>query len=139
MEFLQNWRPRQLARRWRFRWRTWGELNWLICVRQCIARQRHAGKRLRLSPTTRISMCGRPPSSETRNCYWPGGKMDVEGLHEDGFTEHFGGDSMQGKKRERWIELCELAAKEQDPVKLLSLVEEINRLLDERDQELTEQ
>jgi hypothetical protein len=30
---------------------------------------------------------------------------------------------------ERWKELCALASKEQDPDKLLALVEEINRLL----------
>ncbi|MFZ0584280.1 MAG: hypothetical protein WAN72_04765 [Candidatus Acidiferrales bacterium] len=36
---------------------------------------------------------------------------------------------MQGETRERWQELCEQAAKEQDPTKLLELVEEINRLL----------
>jgi hypothetical protein len=33
--------------------------------------------------------------------------------------------------RESWLELCELAAKEQDPDKLLSLTREINRLLEE--------
>ena len=36
---------------------------------------------------------------------------------------------MQGKTRERWQELCEQAATEQDPTKMLELVEEINRLL----------
>jgi hypothetical protein len=37
---------------------------------------------------------------------------------------------MQGKARERWRELCEQAANEQDPRKLLEIVvEEINRLL----------
>jgi hypothetical protein len=36
---------------------------------------------------------------------------------------------MQGKTRERWQELCEQAAKEQDPAKMLLIVEEINRLL----------
>jgi DnaJ-domain-containing protein 1 len=38
-------------------------------------------------------------------------------------------DSMQGKARERWQELCEQAANEQDPAKMLQIVEEINRLL----------
>ena len=37
---------------------------------------------------------------------------------------------MQGKTRERWQELCEQAANEQDPKKMLEFVEEINRLLD---------
>jgi hypothetical protein len=36
---------------------------------------------------------------------------------------------MQGKTRERWQKLCERAANEQDPRKILELVEEINRLL----------
>lgn len=34
---------------------------------------------------------------------------------------------------ERWMRLCELAANEQDPEKLLKLVVEINRLLDQRE------
>jgi hypothetical protein len=36
---------------------------------------------------------------------------------------------MQAKNRERWQELCEQAANEHDPAKMLELVEEINRLL----------
>jgi hypothetical protein len=39
---------------------------------------------------------------------------------------------MQGEKKERWMELCEQAANEQDSAKLLKLVTEINRLLDEK-------
>jgi hypothetical protein len=35
-------------------------------------------------------------------------------------------------KRERWMELAELAANEQDSEKLLELVEEINELLDRK-------
>jgi len=41
---------------------------------------------------------------------------------------------MQCEAKERWLELCELAAKEQDPRLLLKYVEEINRLLDEKQQ-----
>jgi hypothetical protein len=37
-------------------------------------------------------------------------------------------------KTERWKELCALAAVEKDPKRLLELVQEITRLLDERDQ-----
>jgi hypothetical protein len=33
---------------------------------------------------------------------------------------------------ERWMELARLASTEQDPVKLLELVEEINQLLDKK-------
>jgi hypothetical protein len=36
------------------------------------------------------------------------------------------------RNKERWQELCELAAGEQDSEKLLALVQEINRLLDEK-------
>jgi len=36
------------------------------------------------------------------------------------------------RNKERWQELCELAAVEQDSEKLLVLVQEINRLLDDK-------
>jgi hypothetical protein len=39
---------------------------------------------------------------------------------------------MEGEPTERWRILCERAAKEQDPAKLLELVTEINQLLDRR-------
>ena len=35
--------------------------------------------------------------------------------------------------KERWLQLCEQAALEQDPEKLMTLVHEINRLLAERE------
>jgi malate synthase len=38
--------------------------------------------------------------------------------------------------KEHWMELCALAAQEQDPVKLLKLTEEICRQLEERQQKL---
>jgi len=41
--------------------------------------------------------------------------------------------SMNGDKREEWMRLCELASKEQDPDRLMGLVQEITRLLDERE------
>jgi hypothetical protein len=37
------------------------------------------------------------------------------------------------KPSERWMTLCEQAANEKDPAKLLALVTEINRLFDEMD------
>ena len=40
------------------------------------------------------------------------------------------------REPEKWMELCELAAKEQDPNKLLKLTEEINRLLREKEKRL---
>jgi hypothetical protein len=39
---------------------------------------------------------------------------------------------MQGAPDERWEMLCELAANEQDPQKLLALVQEINDLLEKK-------
>jgi hypothetical protein len=38
---------------------------------------------------------------------------------------------MKDDPKERWLELCALAAKEQDANKLIALVTEINRLLKE--------
>jgi len=43
---------------------------------------------------------------------------------------------MEGAVKERWIELCEQITKEQDSQKFLVLVEELNRLLDEKEQRL---
>jgi hypothetical protein len=40
------------------------------------------------------------------------------------------------KNRERWMELAEMAANEQDPSKLSDLMREINRLLDEKQERL---
>jgi hypothetical protein len=38
---------------------------------------------------------------------------------------------MNDEPTERWLELCALAEKEQDPGKFIALVSEINRLLEE--------
>lgn len=43
---------------------------------------------------------------------------------------------MQDKTLEHWEELCALAAKEQDSEKLMALIKEINRLLEEKEQRL---
>lgn len=43
---------------------------------------------------------------------------------------------MLGTDRELWLELCERAAREQDPQKLLELVKEINRLLEAKRERL---
>ncbi|MHB8215119.1 MAG: hypothetical protein ACYDDS_03475 [Candidatus Sulfotelmatobacter sp.] len=43
---------------------------------------------------------------------------------------------MQDEKKERWMELCAQAAIEQDPEKLHALVEEIDRLLQEKEDRL---
>jgi hypothetical protein len=39
---------------------------------------------------------------------------------------------MQNEKLERWQQLCAMAAKEQDPEKVLLLAREIERLLSEK-------
>jgi len=43
---------------------------------------------------------------------------------------------MQGEKKERWMQLAERATTEQDPVKLLKLIAEINELLSEKEERL---
>ena len=42
---------------------------------------------------------------------------------------------MQGEK-ERWLQVCEQVASEQDPSKLLGLVAELDRLLEEKSKRL---
>jgi hypothetical protein len=46
---------------------------------------------------------------------------------------------MRGEKKEKWMALCEQAAEEQDPEKLMALVAEIDRLLAEKQQRLGKQ
>jgi hypothetical protein len=46
---------------------------------------------------------------------------------------------VQGEKAEQWRALCEQAAVEQDPQKLMQLTEQINRLLEEKEQQLRQQ
>ena len=43
------------------------------------------------------------------------------------------------KDKERWLELCQQAAVEQDPKKLVALVTEINQLLQEKEERLKSQ
>jgi hypothetical protein len=40
------------------------------------------------------------------------------------------GGVMQSQMKERWLLLCEQATTEQDPTKLMALIEEVNRLLE---------
>ena len=46
---------------------------------------------------------------------------------------------MKGPLKERWMNLCEQAAVEQDTQKLMVLIQEINRLLEEKEQRLHRQ
>jgi hypothetical protein len=41
---------------------------------------------------------------------------------------------MNEQTKERWLQLCEQAAVEQNPERLLKLVTEISRILDEKNQ-----
>ena len=43
---------------------------------------------------------------------------------------------MDKATREHYLELCELASMEQDPAKMIALVEEITRLLHEKEERL---
>jgi hypothetical protein len=43
---------------------------------------------------------------------------------------------LQGEKREIWMHLCEQAAVEQDPDKLMDLIKQINQLLEEKERRL---
>ena len=46
---------------------------------------------------------------------------------------------MKGPLKERWMNLCEQATVEQDTQKLMVLIQEINRLLEEKEQRLHRQ
>ena len=46
---------------------------------------------------------------------------------------------MNNKTKERWLQLCEQAAVEQDPDRLLKLVNEISRMLDEKNKRVQQQ
>ena len=46
---------------------------------------------------------------------------------------------MEGKNRERWLELCLQAANEQDEKKFMALIQEINHLLDKKEERLRDQ
>ncbi len=43
---------------------------------------------------------------------------------------------MEGEQGERWMQPCKQAAVEQDPKKLVALIDEINRLLEAKEQRL---
>jgi len=45
---------------------------------------------------------------------------------------------MQGENEERWIQLCRKAIDERDPDKLMQIMEQINRMLEEKEQRLKE-
>ena len=44
--------------------------------------------------------------------------------------------TMQGKVKEDWLQLCEQVAIEQDTDRMIELVRELNRMLEEKEQRL---
>ena len=46
---------------------------------------------------------------------------------------------MQGENEERWMQLCRDAISERDPDKLMQIMEQINRMLENKEQRLKEQ
>ena len=46
---------------------------------------------------------------------------------------------MRSEKREEWERLCQLAADEKNPDKLMKLIERINHLLQEKEERLQQQ
>ena len=47
------------------------------------------------------------------------------------------GTTMVWDNKETWMQLCELAAQERDPVKLMALIAQIDRLLETKQQRVT--
>jgi hypothetical protein len=45
-------------------------------------------------------------------------------------------NTMQGKAKEAWLQLCEQVAVEQDTDRMIELVRELNRILEEKEQRL---
>ena len=63
--------------------------------------------------------------------------MATSQLHRNTETgDRVRGTLVQGEIKEQWMRLCEMAAEEQDSEKLLEIVKEINRLLEEKEQRL---
>jgi hypothetical protein len=52
------------------------------------------------------------------------------------FSATMEADAMKGKAKEDWMYFCEQAAVEQDPDKLLQLVQKINQMLEEKENRL---
>ena len=46
----------------------------------------------------------------------------------------FGGDTLRGETKERWKELCERAAVEQDPERFVATIQELLQALEDREE-----
>ena len=61
------------------------------------------------------------------------GKVDTPKHAEEMGTPKMNGEQNQDQNKEQWMKLCEQAAIEQDPERLITLTKEICRLLEERE------
>jgi hypothetical protein len=66
---------------------------------------------------------------------WQGDKERMSAVQSVGMTEFtdWRPSTMQGKVKEDWLQLCEQVAIEQDTERLIELVRELNRMLDEKE------
>ena len=62
--------------------------------------------------------------------------MEVYVPRQPSLSATTGAYAMQGKTKEVWKQLCEQAAAEQDPDKLLELVRQIDQMLDDKETRL---
>jgi hypothetical protein len=74
-----------------------------------------------------------PQSLSSREGFCPAVRFGVEHSNADARSKL---PPMKGETGERWKQLCEQAAVEQDLEKLLQLTQEINRLLNEKEERL---
>ena len=65
-----------------------------------------------------------------------GGERRLGGGSNSGSAPKFSFGQTLMENHEQWMDLCALAAKEQDPAKLLALTQEIARLLERKEQRL---
>jgi hypothetical protein len=65
-------------------------------------------------------------------------RQDMSAVQSVGMTEFtdWRPRAMQGKVKEDWMQLCEQVAIEQDTERMIELVRELNRMLDEKEQRL---
>ena len=83
------------------------------------------------SPLTPSGRCHYPPTSKIVNSYRACRGFPLTSHNLDAINI-----SMQGVQKERWFQLCQLAAVERDPAKMLALITQINDLLEEKEKRL---
>lgn len=88
----------------------------------------------RLLPADRVGITVRPRRLDGRDVHGTYTRVDVSlsSIEVPTFL-------MQGQIKERWQALCEQAATEQNPERLMELIEEINRLLAAKEERLNRQ